>query len=126
MPLSIAQRVEDEIGVLEISGQLTLGPSLVELRNTCRQFIEGNKLKGLVLQVGSVTQTDSSGLGELTVVYTLANKKGCPLRLVDVRPELRKILELSRLDRLLPTATDVASAKNEFRRAGARTASSQG
>jgi anti-anti-sigma factor len=126
MPLSITQRIEDEIGVLEISGQLTLGPSLVELRNTARQFVEANKLKGLVLQVGSVTQTDSSGLGELTVVYTLASKKGCPLRLVDVRPELRKILQLTRLDGLLPSAVDMATAKNEFRRTTARTASSQG
>ena len=126
MPLSITQRIEDDIGVLEISGPLTLGPSLVELRNTARQFIEGNKLKGLVLQVGSVTQTDSSGLGELTVVYTLANKKGCPLRLVEVRPELRKILELTRLDGLLPSAPDIAAAKADFRRSNARTASSQG
>lgn len=126
MPLNIAQHVEDDIGVLEISGQLTLGPLLVELRNTARHLIEGNKLKGLILQVGSVTHTDSSGLGELTVVYSLATKKGCPLRLVGVRPELRKMLELTRLDGLLPSAADIAAAKNEFRRSTARTASSQG
>ena len=126
MPLNISHRVEDEIGVLEISGPLTLGPSLVDLRNTARQFIEGNKLKGLVLHVGSVTRTDSSGLGELTVVYTLATKKGCPVRLVDVPPELRKMLELTRLDGLLPIAPDIAAARTEFRRNNARTASSQG
>jgi anti-anti-sigma factor len=104
--LTVTPRVEDEIGILELSGQLTLGPSLVGLRNTARQLMERHKLKGLVLQVGGVTQTDSSGLGELTVVYTIAKKKGCPLRLTNVRPELRKLLEMTRLDGLLGAQLD--------------------
>ena len=129
MPLSVAQRIEDEIGILELSGPLTLGPSLVELRNNARQLIDGQRLRGVIIQVGAVTQTDSSGLGELTVVYTLATKKGYPLRLVNVRPELRKILELTRLDVLLPSASDLSSAKMEIRKAttgNARTAWSPG
>jgi anti-anti-sigma factor len=126
MQLTISQRLEDDIGVLEISGPLTLGPSLAELRTNARQLIESNNLKGLVLHVGSVTRTDSSGLGELTVVYTLSSKKRCPVRLVGVRPELRKMLELTRLDGLLPVAPDIAAAKAEFRRGNSRSASSQG
>ncbi len=114
--LTVTQRVEDGIGILELVGPLTLGPALVGLRTNARQLVEGHKLRGLIVQVGEVTQTDSSGLGELTVVYTLATKKGCPVRLVNVKPELRKILELTRLDGLLPSADDVASAKDEMRK----------
>jgi anti-anti-sigma factor len=126
MPLTVTQRVEDDIGILELSGALTLGPSLTELRNKARQMLEGNSLKGVIVHAGAVTQTDSSGLGELTVVYTLATKKGCALRLVNVKPELRKILQLTRLDGLLPSAADIASAKSEMRKTTAKMASSQG
>jgi anti-anti-sigma factor len=116
MPLTVTQRVEDDIGILELSGTLTLGPSLAGLRTTARQLIQSQKLRGLIVQVGAVTQTDSSGLGELTVVYTLATQKGCPLRLVNVRPELHKLLELTRIDGLLTTSGDLASAKSEMRK----------
>jgi len=124
MLLTVTKRVEDDIGILELSGALTLGPSLVGLRNNARQLIEGHKLHGLIVQVGAVTQIDSSGLGELTVVYSFATKRGCPLRLVNVKPELRKMLELTRLDGLLPSAGDISAAKNEMRKNSAKRASS--
>jgi anti-anti-sigma factor len=106
------------MGILELSGTLTTGPSLVELRNKARQLMDGNKLKGLIVHVGAVTKTDTSGLGELTAVYSLASKQGCPIRLVSVRSDLRKVLELTRLDGILPSAPDVAAAKKELKRNG--------
>ena len=115
-PLTVTPRVEDDIAILDLSGTLTLGPALVNLRNTARQLLGSSKLKGVIVQVGAVTQTDSSGLGELTVVYTLATKKGCALRLVNVKPELRKLLTLTRLDGLLMTSADLASAKSEIKK----------
>lgn len=114
--LTVTQRIEDDIGILELSGTLTLGPSLVTLRNTARQLLESNKLKGVIVHVGAITQTDSSGLGELTVVYTLATKRGCALRLVNVKPELRKLLTLTRLDGLLTSSADLVSAKSEIKK----------
>ena len=116
MPLTITSRLEDDFGILELSGNLALGPSLVGLRNNARQLLEAQKLNGLVVNVAGVTQTDSSGLGELTVVYTWARKRNCQIRLVNVRPELRRMLELTRLDGILPSAPDLSAAKNEMRR----------
>ena len=101
MPLAVTQRVEGDIGVLELSGTLTLGPSLAGLRSAARELIDGNKLKGLVVHVGGLTQTDSSGLGELTVVYSMATKKGCSLRLKDVKPDLKRLLQMTHLDGVL-------------------------
>lgn len=118
MPLTVAPRVEDDIGILELSGTLTTGPWLVELRNKARQLMDGQKLKGLIVHVGGITKTDTSGLGELTAVYSLASKQSCPIRLVTVRPDLRKVLELTRLDGILPSAPDIAAAKKELKRNG--------
>ena len=55
--------------------------------------------------------TDSSGVGELTVIYTMATRGGCPLMLVDVPKGLRNILEMTRLDALLPSAEGIKPQK---------------
>lgn len=116
MPLDVTSRVEDDFGILELAGSLTLGPSLNSLRDSARQLLNSNsKLSGVILRVADVTNTDSSGLGELTVVYTLASKRGCPIRLVEVSSNLHKMLELTRLDGLLPSANNVSSAKTEMK-----------
>lgn len=116
MPLTVTHRMDEDVAVLELSGSLNLGPSLVGVRNKARELLDGNKPKGLIIDVGSVSRADSSGLGELTVVYTLASKKNCPMRLINVKPELKKLLELTRLDRVLPSSPDVASARADIRK----------
>ncbi len=115
MPLSVTSRVEDGFAILELAGALTLSPSLNALRDTTRDVLTTSKVSGLILRVAGVTATDSAGLGELTVVYTFAMRRKCPLRLVEVSPSLRKMLELTRLDGILPCAPDTATAKKELR-----------
>ena len=116
MPLTVISRVEDNVAILELTGSLTLGPTLNALRETTRQVLSTNKILGIILQMAGVAVTDSSGLGELTVVYTLATKRKCPIRLVMVSPNLKKMLEMTRIDELLPTSADIPTAKAELKR----------
>ncbi len=116
MPLTIKSRIEDGFAIVEIAGQLTLGPGLPVLREDIRKMLGAKQLSGLILQVSEVTQADSSGLGELTMVYTLATKRGCAIRLVEASARLKKMLEVTHLDGLLPTATDIPSAKAEIQK----------
>jgi anti-anti-sigma factor len=116
MALSVNSWTEDDFAILDIGGTLTLGPSLSALREAARQLLTSTaKPAGMIVRVAGVTATDSSGLGELTVIYTLATRRGCPIRLVEVSSNLNKMLELTRLDGLLPTSTDVAHAKAEMK-----------
>ncbi len=115
MPLTVKSHVEDGFAILELSGSLTLAPSLGTLRENARQLLSTPKLSGVILQVSELTQTDSAGLGELTVVYSMAAKRACPIRLVEASPNLRKMLEVTRLEVLLPCANDVKSAKAEMK-----------
>jgi len=114
MALQVTSKTEESFGILNLTGSLTLGPSLGALREAALEVLSGGKLSGLILRVGEVTTVDSAGLGELTVVYTFASKQKCPIRLVEVNPSLHKILEMTRLDELLRAATDVASAKKQL------------
>jgi anti-anti-sigma factor len=111
MALSVASRVENEIGILDLEGALTLGPSLRNVRETARALLARGKLIGLVVEVDNVTATDSAGLGELTVVYTFATKSNCKVALAGVNSKLGAMLEVTRLDGLLPMAADLPAAK---------------
>lgn len=115
MPLTVKSRMEDGFAILELSGQLTLGPALPGLREDARKALGSAKVSGLILQVSQITQADSAGLGELTIVYTLATKRGCPVRLVQATPHLKKMLEVTHLDGLLPSTNDIATAKSEMK-----------
>ncbi|HEX3682572.1 MAG TPA: STAS domain-containing protein [Bryobacteraceae bacterium] len=116
MPLTIASRAEEGIAILELSGALTLGPHLSSLRRAVRDVLDETKAFGLILQVSGLTATDSSGLGELTLVYSFAARRKCPLVLVGVSPTLRSILEMTHLDGLLPSAPDIVTAKKQLKR----------
>jgi anti-anti-sigma factor len=120
VPLNVTSRVEDGVAIFELSGSLTLGPSLSTLREQARHVLGANKVSGVILRVADVTVTDSSGLGELTVLYTMATNRKCPIRLVEVRPSLKKMLEMTRIDELLPAVNSVSSAKAELRAKAAR------
>ena len=112
----MASRTEDGLAIVELSGTLTLGPHLATLRRAVREILEESKASGLILQVAGLTATDSSGLGELTMVYSFASRRKCPLRLVGVSPTLSSILEMTHLDGLLPRAPDLATAKRQLKR----------
>ncbi len=111
MPLSIEKRVEPNLTVLLLSGPLSLGPSLYALNQAARKALESASTQALILDVGGVTIVDSAGLGELTLVYTLATRRNCRVALIGVTPTLRHALDVTHLDALLPSCSDVTEAK---------------
>ena len=115
MALTIGARVEDGLAILELDGSLTLGPSLVSLRNGAREVLATPNLSGIILDVRRITSVDSSGLGELTIVYSSASRHKCPMRMVGVSPNLQKMLEMTHLDAVLESASDLPTAKKQLK-----------
>lgn len=114
MALTVTHKVEEGFGILHLAGSLTLGPTLNVLREVAKQVLASGKLNGLILQVGDVTSVDSAGLGELTIVYNFANRQRLGIRLVGSTQSLLKMLDMTRLEELLPPAKDMPSAKREL------------
>jgi anti-anti-sigma factor len=114
MSISARSRIEDGFGIIDLTGKLTLGPKLRDVRDSALGLLEKAKLIGLILDASAVTSIDSSGLGELTIVYTTAAKYKCPLRLVGVNEHFHKLLSLTKLDAILVPADSVALAKKEI------------
>ena len=82
-------------------------------QQAARAALDTSIPEGMILDVSGVRYADSAGLGELTIVYSLCMRKQCPLVLAAVPLQLRQMLELTRLDALLPSAVDLDGAKQE-------------
>ena len=115
MALSIESAIDEEFAVFNLNGSLTLGPSLVALRNAAKEILSKPKVCGIILDVAHITSVDSSGLGELTIVYSSATRHNHPLCLVGVNPNLQKMLQMTHLDAVLTSAENVAAAKKQLR-----------
>jgi anti-anti-sigma factor len=111
MPLTVTPRVENDIAILDLEGTLTLGPTLHAVRDAARDLLNQHRLTGVIVQVNRVSSADSAGLGELTVVYTFAAKKGARVAIAGASTTLKTMLEVTHLDGLLPVADDLAGAK---------------
>jgi anti-sigma B factor antagonist len=85
---------------------LTTAP---RLREQVVQIVSGGQPR-IVLDVQGVDFVDSTGLGVLIGLLKRTRSQGGDLRLVSTRPGLRKILELTALDRALPLSADVDAA----------------
>lgn len=95
------ERLAGRAAVVTVCGSLTARSPLrsldTEVKNAMFQGIIH-----LVLDVSSVDYVDSAGLGLLMHIYNDLHQKGGSLRLCGVQPRLRKILETTHTDTLLP------------------------
>ncbi len=117
MALTVSSHIEENFAVLDLAGNLTLGPTLSSLRETVRGLITSeSNLIGIIVCVKGVLLVDSSGLGELMVVRTLATNRQCDIRLVEAPANLKRMLEMTRLEELLRSSESIAAAKAEMKK----------
>lgn len=64
-----------------------------------REFHQGHR--NIEVDLSQTTFVDSSGLGALVALHKAARRRSGTLRLVNPRPPVQQILELTRLDGIL-------------------------
>jgi len=103
-------QVEDtpEAQVLILGGWVdcTRSTDLMEMLDKMRK----EKPKNLVIDLGAVSHIDSAGLGVLVAERTRRSQAGCKMRLCSVSPNVMRVFEASRLDRVLDIQADRQSA----------------
>lgn len=84
--------------VVEIAGEIDVR-TVGELRTNLLTLADGG-LAHIVADFGGVRFCDAAGLGALVAVNNRLTENGGTLRLIGVRPAQRRILQITRLDRL--------------------------
>ena len=109
MSLSIKTRKEDGVNVLELSGRLTIGESVLSLRDAVRSAVDDGNLK-FVLNLGDVSYIDSSGLGELVSIYTTVRNKKGDVKLLKLTAKAKDLLQMTKLITVFDTFDEEADA----------------
>jgi anti-sigma B factor antagonist len=96
MALKITNREVEGVAVLALDGRVVLGEETSTLREKVKNLLAEGR-KNIVLNLSSVTQIDSSGLGALVTAYSSAKSQGASLRLCNLGSRFSEMLQVTKL-----------------------------
>ena len=102
----------EQIAICRLSGELDAATA-TEVVSLLDREIEGGANR-LVLDLGRVAYIDSSGLGALVKVLKKARSVGGDVRLAGLEPDVRKVLELTRLDKIFEISRTADDAVRHY------------
>ena len=109
MSLTIKTRKVDGITVVDMSGRLTIGEPVLQLRDNIRRFIDDEDLR-FILNLGDVSYIDSSGLGELVSTYTTVRNREGDVKLLNLTSKAKDLLQMTKLLTVFDTYDDESKA----------------
>jgi anti-sigma B factor antagonist len=116
MSLKIAVRETADATILELSGRITLGEGLGELRDSIREALSGAR-KHLILNLANVSYIDSSGLGQLIGSYATVTDRGGQMKLVSLQKKVVDLMQITKLLTVFETYDSEAAALASFTKA---------
>jgi anti-sigma B factor antagonist len=94
--MDVSKRTVSGVSIFDLDGKLTIGKGDVVLREALVSELEKGEKK-ILLNLGSVTTIDSSGLGELIRSKVTATSHEAEIKLVNVNIKARKLLTMAQL-----------------------------
>ena len=96
------QSVREELGnvIVSFDGEIDLEHSS-QARRTLLDSVARARC-GVIVDLGAVRYVDSSGIASLVEAYQKARQRGTRFVLATVHPQVLRVLELSRLDKVFP------------------------
>jgi anti-sigma B factor antagonist len=105
--------VKQEVVVLTLKGDLTIGKGDVSLREQLLKTLDEGHKK-LLIDVKGVSYVDSAGIGELVRCKTTSTSQGADVRLLHVQAKLKQLLLMTKLIGIFETFDDEAAALASF------------
>ena len=102
-------RREGDAVVASVKGEIDLHNS-PQVRGQLLKFLEEQKPKKLVLNLGGVPYMDSSAIAVLVEALQKMRKAGGKIYLTDLQPRVKGLLEIARLDSIFVISKDEAEA----------------
>jgi anti-sigma B factor antagonist len=108
------RQVEPDITIVEVSGQLHAGNTLLSVESTLKKLIDGG-VKKLILDFSQLKLIDSSGIGVLVVCSAQIREHGGMLRLACPAGSVAHVLALVNIGQVVPIDSDLESACSKLR-----------
>jgi|SRR5215471_774216 len=103
-----------KVAIIDIKGNVTMAGGLGDLRDAVKSALDAGQ-KNILLNLGGVEYVDSSGLGEMAGMYITVSNLGGSMKLVNTRPRVDSLLQITRLYTILVSFTDEESALASFK-----------
>jgi len=111
--MELTTREDGEITILTVTGDLVIGEPETTFKKAITRLLEEGRVN-LLVDLSAVGFLDSSGLGALVRALTLAQKEGGSAKLLHAGPQVRKLLQMTKLDSVFEIHEDLEGAVSSF------------
>ncbi len=113
MSLRIEIREVPDAVILDLSGRITIGEPLSELRDSIREALAGDR-KNILLNLADVSYIDSSGLGQLIASYASVTSRDGQIKLLNLQKKVHDLMQVTKLLTVFETSTSEQAALRSF------------
>ena len=113
MSLKINIRETADAAILDMSGRISLGDGLADLRDSIREALAGDQ-KNILLNLAEVSHIDSSGLGQLIGSYATVTSRGGQMKLLNLQKRVNDLMQITKLLTVFETYTNEGVALRSF------------
>ena len=114
MELQISIRESGDVTILDLRGRSTIDDGESELLSSHLQELVANGARKLLLNLGDLTQVDSSGISVIVETCASLRRRGGDLRLLCPRGRVLEVLTVVRLLEVIPSFENEAQALESF------------
>ena len=94
--MKIIQRNLEDVTILDLEGQITIGDGDVAMRNAIMGLVEMGRTK-ILLNMARVSYMDSSGVGELLSCLTKVQEAKGQFRLLNISTKIKNLLHIAQI-----------------------------
>ena len=114
MTMKASTRQVNGVTVVDMSGRITLGEGSVILREAVKDLVAKGQKK-ILLNLGDVAYSDSSGIGELVSAFTSVRNQGGELKLLNLTKKVHDLLQITKLYTVFDIKDDERKAIEAFK-----------
>jgi anti-sigma B factor antagonist len=113
MSLKINIRETADAAILYMSGRVSLGDAVADLRDSIREALASDQ-KNILLNLAEVSYIDSSGLGQLIGSYATVTNRGGQMKLLNLQKRVNDLMQITKLLTVFETYTNEEEALRSF------------
>ncbi|MFZ0590062.1 MAG: STAS domain-containing protein [Bryobacteraceae bacterium] len=113
MALVISEHEVEGVEVLDCRGRLALGEEDLQFRNEIGKLVQAGKIR-IAMNLGKVSEIDTTGLGTLLFVVIKLRKVGGRLALFNLNPKHLELLVMMKLEAVIEIFKDEQDAIDSF------------